>query len=514
MSFGYKDLLNTHNFSSEFIEVEDLTVNGYLDITSATISGLPVDDVTIGFSSELFVKNSGIDTNQLANGSVTNDKITSGISALKIADGSVSDTEFQYIGTLTSDAQNQITNNTNNINTNTSNISTNTSNISTLQSDLDGFPDELKNISAFEAQQIQTINSNTISNTQWNYLHNMNQNTTTTSNVTFNNIDSNNLLISFDWKAVSPTSLLYLGSNPVLNNDFPVVIGSPCIYCGCDLLSEGFDHSTNRDKSFEMLMAGRGTTSNESWHMISGYTTTSDKTLRFGDRIISDAESFSSSITPTSATIIDFYPNGSEEMLINNSGVKITNALTVSNIDPISSSININNVIVDDSALQIPDNITVDLINEYSAGSGVTIDGVIIKDSGIKLLSSGGTASDLNHYEEVTHNTNWGTAIAATASNINVTRIGRLVTLTFPTSINETNISASALNAVTVLPSRFRPSASTQQFIVSIINDSALTLGQFIVASDGNMQFTLYDGSVFTNSGNSGFSRFSVSYSI
>lgn len=42
------------------------------------------------------------------NSAVTNAKVASGIDAAKIADGSVSNTEFQYIGTLTSDAQTQL----------------------------------------------------------------------------------------------------------------------------------------------------------------------------------------------------------------------------------------------------------------------------------------------------------------------------------------------------------------------------------------------------------------------
>ena len=44
----------------------------------------------------------------IANLAVTNAKVATGIDAVKIADGSVSNTEFQYIGTLTSNAQTQI----------------------------------------------------------------------------------------------------------------------------------------------------------------------------------------------------------------------------------------------------------------------------------------------------------------------------------------------------------------------------------------------------------------------
>lgn len=66
-------------------EVLDLAVN--------------VDDSTIEISSDaLRVKDAGI----------TNAKIATGIDAAKLADGSVSNAEFQYIGTLTSNAQDQL----------------------------------------------------------------------------------------------------------------------------------------------------------------------------------------------------------------------------------------------------------------------------------------------------------------------------------------------------------------------------------------------------------------------
>jgi len=47
-------------------------------------------------------------TLDLASGSVSDSYLSTGINANKIADGSVSDTEFQYIGTLTSNAQTQL----------------------------------------------------------------------------------------------------------------------------------------------------------------------------------------------------------------------------------------------------------------------------------------------------------------------------------------------------------------------------------------------------------------------
>ena len=62
---------------------------------------------------------------------VTNTMVATGIDAVKLADGSVTNTEFQYINSLTSNAQDQITGNDTDIATNATNIATNVTNIAT-----------------------------------------------------------------------------------------------------------------------------------------------------------------------------------------------------------------------------------------------------------------------------------------------------------------------------------------------------------------------------------------------
>ena len=48
-------------------------------------------------------------TAKIADDAVTNVKVATGIDAVKLADGSVTNAEFQYINTLSSNAQSQIT---------------------------------------------------------------------------------------------------------------------------------------------------------------------------------------------------------------------------------------------------------------------------------------------------------------------------------------------------------------------------------------------------------------------
>jgi len=60
--------------------------------------------------------------------------------------------------------------------------------VSALKSDVDGFPDELKSLTADEINQLANIGTSTISTDQWGYLGATDQGLATTDNVTFDNI--------------------------------------------------------------------------------------------------------------------------------------------------------------------------------------------------------------------------------------------------------------------------------------------------------------------------------------
>ncbi|NIV10136.1 MAG: hypothetical protein GWN62_02155 [Aliifodinibius sp.] len=112
--------------------------------------------------------------------------------------------------------------------------------------------------------------------------------------------------------------------------------------------------------------------------------------------------------------------------------------------------------------------------------------GVITTAGGISLPTSGGTATDLDYYEEGTHTTTWGGAMSpAVSGDVVFTRNGNIVTLLFPLTTDDTPANAT-MTMTTVLPARLRPTALLR-FSIIRINSGSDGFGRMDIATDGNI---------------------------
>ncbi len=81
----------------------EVTPTGDVTITNAGVTAIGTGKVITAMLAD-----DAVTTIKITNANVTNAKLATGIDATKLADGSVTNTELQYIGTLASDAQTQI----------------------------------------------------------------------------------------------------------------------------------------------------------------------------------------------------------------------------------------------------------------------------------------------------------------------------------------------------------------------------------------------------------------------
>jgi hypothetical protein len=107
----------TYTADGQGIELSGSTFSLELDGSTLqkSASGLKVADLGIdsaqiagGAITSTKIANNAVTTNTINANAVTDAKISTGVDAAKLADGSVSNTEFQYINTLTSNAQTQL----------------------------------------------------------------------------------------------------------------------------------------------------------------------------------------------------------------------------------------------------------------------------------------------------------------------------------------------------------------------------------------------------------------------
>ena len=105
---------------------QEVTLSGDVTMSNAGVTSIGANKVLSSM-----IDDGTIVVGDLANDAVTNVKIAAGVDVIKLANGSVTNTELQYIGTLSADAQTQIDNLS-------SNGSTNASAITAINSLVDG----------------------------------------------------------------------------------------------------------------------------------------------------------------------------------------------------------------------------------------------------------------------------------------------------------------------------------------------------------------------------------------
>lgn len=122
----------------------------------------------------------------------------------------------------------------------------------------------------------------------------------------------------------------------------------------------------------------------------------------------------------------------------------------------------------------------------------------------IQLQTTGGTASNLDFYEEYSHITAWnyGDKTNQQSLTIYVRRIGKMVMVSFTNewsgSVTNTNGSTQSVVSATALPTRFRPVFNSNS--VGIINIGGTTQPCRVgVLSNGSIEFTQTNGNGFTS---------------
>ena len=106
-SVGFADLDDFSDSAVATTDADILVTNG-TTFTNVAMSG----DATIDNTGAVTIATGAVTSGMILDGTIVDGDINSsaGIDASKIADGSVSDTEFQYINSLTSNAQDQLDN--------------------------------------------------------------------------------------------------------------------------------------------------------------------------------------------------------------------------------------------------------------------------------------------------------------------------------------------------------------------------------------------------------------------
>ena len=169
-----------------------------------------------------------------------------------------------------------------------------------------------------------------------------------------------------------------------------------------------------------------------------------------------------------------------------------------------------------------------DTISELGSGVGVTIDSVLVKDGGISLATTGGTATALNYYQTddvtfaaVAWKPNGAASAIGTSLAAQITRIGRIVTIFFPTNVMADPAGTTTLlelrtsaDAAIVLPAWARP-AGNLELLTTVANAGLTAVGEMYIQTTGTISLYLCPAASWTNGTNqAGTGAISVSYSV
>ncbi len=193
----------------------------------------------------------------------------------------------------------------------------------------------------------------------------------------------------------------------------------------------------------------------------------------------------SSSVSDMDRTIV-MRTSGVERFRINNAGAAaFTGALsggaaTVASLNAGSGSIQTTGTLSAAAAT----------VTSLNAGSGAiqttgTVSGTTVTTNSIQLATSGGTASNLNYYEEATQSITWsGPWASSQNSTIRITRIGSIVCIFFPALT--ASLSTSAFITSTAILARFRPT-SDRYASMQVRNNGIVAGGSAYIQSNGVM---------------------------
>lgn len=260
--------------------------------------------------------------------------------------------------------------------------------LSVLKLDIDGFPDELKNLTSGEINQLKNIDSNTISNIQWNYISNMDQNLSVNDHVFFNELDVNDVNIV--------NNNIRTG-----NNDF--VIGAPI----------------NQQLSLQVDNTEIVNITSEGLNIVIGTLNIEKGVCNTGVLSVDDIDSFFNVIGPTT-----MYPDNSFIYKLNNSltptaGYQKRDTLIQTALSQNSDSQNsdLHFIVTDDSTdspykimslkgytsgnkVELFSPLHVDVINEKTTNYGVTINNSLVVGNPIGGNKGNGTINANAIYDD------------------------------------------------------------------------------------------------------------------